>query len=125
MQLAMLMIVAPDLARARDFYGATLGFELKSETPQRLVPVHERADIVIFKGSAHAAVSKHGVQASTTFVFATASLDRSMESLKAKGVELLHDTPAHNEFGRYAAFRDPFGNVLELLERGPHSPAQS
>jgi catechol 2,3-dioxygenase-like lactoylglutathione lyase family enzyme len=30
MHLALLMIVAPGLARAKTFYGATLGFTLKS-----------------------------------------------------------------------------------------------
>ena len=117
MKLAMLMIVAPDLARAEEFYGGTLGFILKSREPQRLVFAHAGADLVIFKGNANAQPAAHGEAASTTFVFAVPSLDAAMAALKARGVEFLHATPATGEFGRYAAFRDPFGNVLELLER--------
>ncbi len=118
MHLALLMIVAPDLARAKAFYGATLGFALKSETPQRLVFAQEgAADLVIFKGTRDAPPAAHGETASTTFVFAVSALDAAMAALKAKGVRFLHATPAQGEFGRYAAFADPFGNVLELLER--------
>jgi predicted enzyme related to lactoylglutathione lyase len=117
MHLAMLMIVAPDLAEAKAFYAGTFGFALKSETPQRLVFAHAGADLVIFKGNAAAPPSRHGETASTTFVFAVPDLDAAIAALKTKGVQFLHATPAEGEFGRYAAFRDPFGNVLEILER--------
>lgn len=117
MRLAMLMIVAPDLAAARAFYGDTLGFVLKSETPSRLVFAHDGADLVIFRGQAPAPQTRHGETASTTFVFAVPSLDAAMTALKARGIAFLHDVPAQGEFGRYAAFTDPFGNVLELMEK--------
>ena len=117
MKLAMLMIVAPDLARAEGFYGGVLGFVLKSRSDRRLVFAQDGADLVIFKGDANAAAARHGQTASTNFVFAVPALDAAMAALKAKGVEFLHAVPAAGEFGRYAAFRDPFGNVLELLER--------
>ncbi|HXC53815.1 MAG TPA: VOC family protein [Rhizomicrobium sp.] len=117
MKLALLLVVAPDLARARAFYGTTLGFVLKSETAQRLVFAQDGADLVIFKGTSDAAPAAHGAAASTNFVFAVPSLTAAISALKAQGVEFLHPAPAENEFGRYAAFRDPFGNVLELLER--------
>ena len=117
MKLALLMIVAPDLSVAKTFYGAVLGFTLASEAPQRLVFAHEGADLVIFKGTQNAPPSTHGRTASTSFVFAVPSLRAAMADLKAKGVRFLHDAPAKGEFGDYAAFTDPFGNVLELMER--------
>ena len=117
MKLALLMIVAPDLARAEEFYGATLGFVLKRRDARHLVFAQDGADLVIFKGDANAAAAQHGQTASTNFVFAVPSLDDAMAALKAKGVEFLHAVPAAGAFGRYAAFHDPFGNVLELLER--------
>jgi predicted enzyme related to lactoylglutathione lyase len=115
-KLAMLVVFAPDLAGAKAFYGGVLGFALKSETPQRLVFAHEGVDLVIFKGNANAVPYRHGEDAHTVFVFAVPSLDVAMTALKQQGVSFLHDRPNQNEFGRYAAFRDPFGNVLELSE---------
>lgn len=117
MKLAFLMIVAPDLARAKDFYGSTLGFPLASETAQRMVFNHAGADLVVFKGSKDAPPAEHGAAASTTFVFEVPDLAAAMTALKSKGVRFLHERPATNEWGRYAAFLDPFGNVLELFER--------
>jgi predicted enzyme related to lactoylglutathione lyase len=114
LKLAFLMIVAPDLARAKDFYGTTLGLSLKSETAQRLV--FTGPDLIIFKGTKNAPPTEHGASASTTFVFDVPDLAAAMTDLKAKGVGFLHDEPARNEWGRYAAFLDPFGNVLELFE---------
>ena len=117
MKLALLMIVAPDLVRARDFYGTVLGFALESETPQRLVFAHPGADLVIFKGTHDAPPAEHGATASTTFVFEVPDLAAAMADLTAKGVVFLHAQPARNEWGRYAAFHDPFGNVVEIMER--------
>ena len=61
--------------------------------------------------------TEHGSSASTTFVFEVPELAAAMTDLKSKGIRFLHATPAANEWGRYAAFLDPFGNVLELFER--------
>jgi len=36
-----------------------------------------------------------------------------MAGLKAKGVEFVHEEPQPCPAGIYAAFRDPFGNVME------------
>jgi len=116
LKLAFLMIIAPDLARARDFYGTTLGFPLKSETDARLVFDHAGVDLVIFKGTRDAPPTEHGASASTTFVFEVPDLAAAMTELKSKGVRFLHAAPATNEWGRYAAFMDLFGNVLELFE---------
>ncbi|HUO98275.1 MAG TPA: VOC family protein [Rhizomicrobium sp.] len=117
LKLAFLMIVAPDLRRAKDFYGAVLGFPLKSETAERLAFTHAGADLVVFKGTCDAPPIDHGGRASTTFVFEVPDLAAAMADLKTRGVRFLHATPARNEWGLYAAFVDPFGNVLELMQR--------
>jgi predicted enzyme related to lactoylglutathione lyase len=117
LKLVFLMIIAPDLARAKEFYGTTLGFPLQSETDQRLVFTNVGADLVIFKGTKDAPPAEHGAAASTTFVFEVPDLAAAMTDLKSKGVHFLHAAPARNEWGHYAAFNDPFGNVLELFER--------
>ena len=124
LKLAFLMIIAPDLARAKDFYGTTLGFPLKSETDNRLVFASADADLVIFRGSADAPQGEHGATASTTIVFEARDLQATITDFKRKGVRFLHETPASNEWGRYGAFFDPFGNVLELLQPN-EQPAKS
>ena len=65
---------------------------------------------------APAPVTRHGRDAGTTAVFAVASIGDAMTVLRRKGVEFLHDAPASNAFGRYAAFKAPGGNVHEIFE---------
>jgi catechol 2,3-dioxygenase-like lactoylglutathione lyase family enzyme len=39
-----------------------------------------------------------------------------MRHMKAKGVAFIFSEPEEINVGRYVAFRDPFGNVHELIE---------
>lgn len=46
----------------------------------------------------------------------TNDLKASIADFKARGIEVLFDTPQACPPGTYSAIRDPFGNVIELLE---------
>ncbi|WP_293677047.1 VOC family protein [uncultured Phenylobacterium sp.] len=116
MKLATLMVLTPDLTEARRFYETILGFEVVSESADLLVLDHEGAAFHVFRCEADAPVVRHGRDAATVAVFAVASIDDAMASLRAKGVEFLHRTPGANRFGRYAAFKAPGGNVHEIFE---------
>ncbi|HWD26584.1 MAG TPA: VOC family protein [Rhizomicrobium sp.] len=118
MKLGLALVIATDLARAEAFYGGVLGLVPKQRTTQHLVFAAGPVDLTIFQGTADAPPARHGETAATVFVFEVPYLDATIADLKAKGVPFLHTTPATGPLGRYAAFRDPFGNVLELLERG-------
>lgn len=48
--------------------------------------------------------------------FQTENLLESMDQLQAKKVSLIHSTPQDFPGGKFIAFRDPSGNVHELLE---------
>jgi lactoylglutathione lyase len=117
MKLGMLMVIATDLARAKAFYGDTLGLALKHETPQHLLFAAGPVDLAIFQGAEDAPPTRHGETAATVFVFEVSGIEAVIADLTAKSVAFLHAAPTTGPLGRYAAFRDPFGNVLELLER--------
>jgi catechol 2,3-dioxygenase-like lactoylglutathione lyase family enzyme len=116
MQLGMLMIFVSDIAAARRFYCDVLGFGVKSESETKLELVHEGSRFIAFKCEKDASVESYGQVARSVFVFEVPSIDEALSALKSKGVRLLHEEPAENEFGRYAAFEDPFGNVHEIYE---------
>ncbi len=54
--------------------------------------------------------------ARSVFVFEVASIDKTFDDLRLRGVKFLHEKPSENDFSRYAAFQDPFGNVHEISE---------
>ena len=110
------MIFVPDLAEAKRFYCDILGFGLKAQSGNRLSFVHEGCDFIAFKCERTAAVDEYSQVARSVFVFEVASVDEALHDLRERGVSFLHDEPAENEFSRYAAFLDPFGNVHEIYE---------
>ena len=117
MRLGTMMIFVSDLAEAKRFYCEILGFPLKSESESRLDFVHGGCDFVAFRCEQNAVVEEYGQAARSVFVFEVPSVDAAMNELRAKGVRFLHRQPAENDFSRYAAFADPFGNVHEIYER--------
>jgi catechol 2,3-dioxygenase-like lactoylglutathione lyase family enzyme len=116
MKLATLMVLTPDLDEARRFYVEALGFEVVSQDERLLALAHEGAAFHIFKCDAPSPPGRHGQTAASVLVFGVKDLDAAMADLRGKGVTFIHDVPARNAFGRYAAFHAPGGIVHELLE---------
>jgi len=117
MKLGKIMIFVSDLEKAKKFYRDVLGFPPESETENRLEFAREGVDFIAFKCETDAPVADYGNAARSVFVCEVESIEKSLTELRAKGVEFLHDEPAENDFSRYAAFCDPFGNVHEIFER--------
>ncbi len=117
MKLGMIMIFVSDLEEAKRFYCDILGFHVRSQRANELEFVHEGCDFIAFKCERDAVVEDYSRVARSVFAFEVASIDASLRELRAKGVRFLHQEPAENEFCRYVALVDPFGNVHELYER--------
>ena len=120
MQLGVIVVLTPDLAEARRFYGDVLGLSLKDEAPNQLVFDLSGAEFHVFNCTdAAPAAYRHGATAATVCAFEVTSIDAEMRRLRAAGVVFLHAKPAENAFSgmRYAAFQAPGGNVHELIER--------
>ncbi|HEY0427368.1 MAG TPA: VOC family protein [Pyrinomonadaceae bacterium] len=117
MKLGKMMIFVSDISEAKRFYGDVLGFPVKSLLENRIEFAHEVCDFIAFKCEKNAVVNDYSNVARSVFVFEVESIEKSLTNLRAKGVKFLHDEPAENDFSRYAAFCDPFGNVHEIFER--------
>ena len=111
------MIFVSDLAEAKRFYDGVLGFAIEAETENRLQFAHDGVDFIAFKCEKNALIEDYSNIARSVLVFEVESVQKALEDLRTKGVKFLHDRPAENEFSRYAAFADPFGNVHEIFER--------
>lgn len=117
MRLGKIMIFVSDLSEGKRFYCDVLGFPLKRETADRLDLMHEGCDFVVFKCEKDSMIEDYSNMARSVFVFEVTSVKSEMCRLRFAGVHFLHSEPAENEFSRYAAFSDPFGNVHEIFER--------
>ena|SRR5215213_7194874 len=116
MKLGKIMIFVSDFAEAKRFYHNVLGLPVISETANRLEFAHAGVDFLAFKCENNA-FENYSKTARSVFVFEVESIEKAFADLRAKDVIFLHSEPAENEFSRYAAFSDPFGNVHEIFER--------
>ncbi len=116
MKLKTMMFFVSDISEAEHFYCDILGFLLKTKTDNSIAFVHEGCDFIAFKCEKNAVVEDYSNVARSVFVFEVASIDKTFDDLCAKGVKFLHKKPSENDFSRYAAFQDPFGNIHEISE---------
>ena len=106
-----------DMETAVAFYADKLGFEVTTrEYYPELVPLkHDGIHLVLCQVSKPSA-TEYGKTAQSLINFQTNDLKLEMTNLKSKGVEFLHDFPQRCPVGTFAAFKDPSGNVHELVE---------
>ena len=126
----IVQINVTDLIAARAFYGGTLGIPLIErfgpESPFEL-DLGDGPTVLVY-AVANSVPVDYANQTGLTLVLYTDDILGTVERWKSAGVEFIpiewseDDTGiAGCPFGRFIAFRDPFGNVHELLEPAPPS----
>lgn len=118
-------VVVPDYDEALDFYVGVLGFDVVEDTP--LTP-QKRWVMVVPSGAAGCrlllakAASPEQAKAvgdqtgGRVFLFlATDDFDRDHARLQSAGVNFV-EPPRNEPYGKVAVFRDPFGNLWDLVE---------
>jgi len=136
-------LAVPDMQRARDFYCGVLGFRaaMEAEIPSGIDAMNAafgvsdagckvclvrkgNSAIELFefrageKGETRRPVNRHGI---THLALATDDYQKDYDHLVANGCAF--NTPPMGEAPyRWSYARDPFGNVIELLENAAGSP---
>ena len=116
-RICVVQINVPDMDRALDFYCDTLGFEIATRAHYpHIVPLVNEGVSFVLNLVDDVAIIDYPRVAQTLVNFETDDLAGSLRRLEAGGAELIHRTPQDCPVGVYAAVRDPFGNVFEMLE---------
>ena len=110
------LLVVHNLHASKEFYVNVLGFELIEEHSDCLKLNIGHHKVFMFQGTMESIEYEHGYNANSTLVFTVQNLDEEIKNLKAKGVVFVHESPNQNKWGRYSAFKDPSGIVLEVME---------
>jgi catechol 2,3-dioxygenase-like lactoylglutathione lyase family enzyme len=120
MRLGRALIFVPDIPRAKAFYRDVLGLSLRRETAEHLVFSTTTSSsswtLIVFRCDKSGSIGDYANEPRSVLVFEVDSIESAMRELAGKGVQFLHSEPGRNEFGRYAAFTDPFKNVHEIFE---------
>jgi len=116
-RICLVQLHASDMDTPLDFYAGTLGFSVASRElyPEIVKLRHEALPIVLYRVEAVSALPYRSA-GQTIINIETDDLQRELDRLLALGVEVIHHTPVPCPVGVYAGIRDPFGNILELLE---------
>jgi len=118
LKVALVQINVSDLDEAIAWYRDVLGFVVAKEHyhhPVAVDLVHEGCRLLLHRAERPARIDYPHV-AQTLICFETDDIAATMDSVRRKCGEVLHDVPQPFPAGVFAAFRDPFGNVHELVE---------
>ena len=136
MRIGMTVIMIPnklvDRQKAKEFYVKTLGLNELIENPftgekldanSPLILCNGKDSIILLYGVDKLSKADYLNKPGTTLVFYVDDIDKTYKNWKAKGVEFIKILWSEEEsgiancpFGRFIAFRDPFGNVHEILQ---------
>ena len=104
-----------------DWYTGVLGFRVSQEnnflhhgTTVQLE--HDQGFRLILHNAKNPAKIDYPDDVQTMVVWRTSDLAGTVTHMKSKGVEFIFPEPQQINVGRFVAFRDPFGNVHELIE---------
>ena len=116
-KISVIQINVTDMDQGIAFYSDKLGFEVASRKyyPRIVELAHDGAIVILLKVDKPVVIDYPNV-AQTLINFEVDDLATKLEEFKEKGVNLIHEEPQPCPVGVFAAFRDPFGNVHELLE---------
>jgi catechol 2,3-dioxygenase-like lactoylglutathione lyase family enzyme len=114
----MVQINVTDLDEAIEWYKNTLGFELSKENYHHPVAVDliNEGNRLLLNIAEKTAKIDYPKDVQTLICFQTNDILATIDHLQNMGVDLIHQNPQKFPGGLFAAFRDPFGNVHELVE---------
>ncbi|MED5018649.1 VOC family protein [Paenibacillus chibensis] len=114
--ICVISIFVTDMDEARNFYCNKLGFNISKEYSEDLVRLkHDMLPLLLYKVD-QPVVMNYPLQAQVVPGLQTDNLVDTITDLTSKGIEVIYTSPQQCPAGIYSAFRDPFGNVIELIE---------
>jgi catechol 2,3-dioxygenase-like lactoylglutathione lyase family enzyme len=116
-RVTAILLISPDPRALADFYRNALGLPFEDEEHPG-VPLHYGCDVGGVHLAIHSSAGFVGVPArdaqSPVLVLGTSSVRLVAERLIANGVQAIG--PTDHGFGLIVSFRDPDGNLVEVLQ---------
>jgi catechol 2,3-dioxygenase-like lactoylglutathione lyase family enzyme len=108
MSILDVAVVVSNATKSAEWYREKLGLEVRENEGHWITVAPKGSDVVL-----HLCETKPLEQGNTGISFRVDDLDKTYKELSAKGVEFTVK-PTKEEWGTYAMFKDPDGNVFWL-----------
>ncbi|UCG01709.1 MAG: VOC family protein [Candidatus Heimdallarchaeota archaeon] len=119
LEIAMNQINVTNLEDAIAWYTDVLGFEVSKEHyyPPQAVDLIQKGGIrlLLYKVQKQTVID-YPNQAQSLIIFRTDDLKKMMDELIEKGVEFFYSEVIEFPAGIFNAFKDPYGNVHEIVQ---------
>lgn len=117
MKVCQVTIHVQKMDAALKFYEEVMGLEVMNRGgyPYAVVLKHDGFPIVLHQVENHDEID-YAVENHTVLAFFSEDIGAAYEAFQSKGVEFIHPAPQPFPAGHMAAFRDPSGNILELIQ---------
>lgn len=119
LEIAMNQINVTDLDKAIKWYTEKLGFEVSKDHyyPPQAVDLVQKGSIrlLLYKVEKSVNIDYPNVNQSV-IIFKTEDLKKTMKKMKEKDIELVYPDAIEFPAGLFNAFKDPFGNVHEIIQ---------
>jgi uncharacterized protein len=115
-------IPTDDLARAKEFYGSTFGWQLQTiegmdYTIAMTTSVDEKTQMPTEPGAINGGMMKRSADTpSPVLTIGVDSIDDSMKKIESAGGSVVQPRTEIPDMGAFGYFKDPEGNVLGLWE---------
>lgn len=114
--ICVVSVNVADMETARRFYCGILGFEISKVYSEEIISLkHEGIALILQKAERNTEVD-YPHEAQVIIGLQTDDVRSDIAKYRSQGVQVIFDTPKPCPPGLYSAIRDPFGNVIELLE---------
>jgi catechol 2,3-dioxygenase-like lactoylglutathione lyase family enzyme len=111
-KICVVGVYVRDIDAAREFYCDKLGFEVAAEYGDCILQLKQDGVVFVIEE-----IEGTFPEAPCTVIATpTDDIEAEMNRLRELGVNFIHDTPQPFPAGVFVAYRDPSGNLLELIE---------
>lgn len=119
LEIAMNQINVSDLEEAITWYTEILGFEVSKDhyyPPQAVDLVQKgRIRLLLYKVDKTTEID-YPNEAQSVIIFKTNDLNKIMKDYRKKGVKFIYPEAIEFPAGIFNAFKDPYGNVHEIVQ---------
>ncbi|CAM3506575.1 MULTISPECIES: VOC family protein [Paenibacillus] len=114
--ICVISINVSNMDTAKHFYCSILGFEISKVYSEDIISLKNEGVALILQQAERNTRVQYPHEAQVIIGLQTEDVSAAIEKYKSQGVEVIYGTPQLCPPGLYTAIRDPFGNVIELLE---------